>query len=198
MEFVIRDILIKHPISRTRAELLALIKELAYQEGEFVLASGKKSDYYVDLRLVTMHQRGSLLTGVLFLDAISETIPDSGDVGITGMTMGADPIITATALVAELAGVTLHPFYTRKERKTHGAGRALEGYVGPAKKTFVVEDVSTTGGSALKTVEFVKDAGIKPLGVIVLLDRMEGARENVETAGLRFKPIFTIEDLRRE
>jgi orotate phosphoribosyltransferase len=198
MEFVIRDVLIKRPISRTRAELLALIKELAYKEGEFVLASGKKSNYYVDLRLVTMHQRGSLLTGILFLDAMGEAISNSGDVGITGMTMGADPIITATALVAELTGVTLHPFYTRKEWKTHGTGRALEGYVEPVKATIVVEDVSTTGGSALKTVEFIKNAGIKPLGVIVLLDRMEGARENIETAGLRFKPIFTIEDLRRE
>jgi orotate phosphoribosyltransferase len=178
--------------------MLELIRELAYKEGDFTLASGKKSDYYVDLRLVTMHQHGSLLTGVLFFDAIKGTLADNENVGITGMTMGADPIITATALVAELEGVTLHPFYTRKEAKGHGTGRALEGYVEPVKAAVVVEDVSTTGGSALKTVEFVREAGIEPLSVIVLLDRMEGARENVEAAGLPFKPVFTIEDVRRK
>jgi orotate phosphoribosyltransferase len=178
--------------------MLELIRELAYEEGDFILASGKKSDYYVDLRLVTMHQRGSLLTGVLFFDALKGTPADNGNVGITGMTMGADPIITAAALVAELDGVTLHPFYTRKEAKGHGTGRALEGYVEPVKAAIVVEDVSTTGGSALKTVEFVRDAGIEPLSVIVLLDRLEGARENVEAAGLPFNSIFTIEDVRRK
>lgn len=177
--------------------MLELIRELAYKEGNFTLASGKTSDYYVDLRLVTMHQRGSLLTGVLFFNAIKGTLADNKNVGITGMTMGADPIITATALVAELEGVTLHPLYTRKEAKAHGTGRALEGYVDPVKAAIVVEDVSTTGGSALKTVEFVREAGIEPLSVIVLLDRMEGARENVEAAGLSFEPVFTIEDVRR-
>jgi orotate phosphoribosyltransferase len=178
--------------------MLELIRELAYREGDFTLASGMKSDYYVDLRLITMHQRGSLLTGVMFYDAIRETLVSREDVGITGMTMGADPIITATALVAELEGVTLHPFYTRKEAKGHGTGRALEGYVESVKTAIVVEDVSTTGGSALKTVEFVREAAIEPLSVIVLLDRMEGARENVEAAGLSFKPVFTIEDVRRK
>ncbi|UCE28453.1 MAG: orotate phosphoribosyltransferase [Candidatus Coatesbacteria bacterium] len=178
--------------------MLGLILELAYKEGDFTLASGKKSDYYVDLRLVTMHQRGSLLTGILFFDAAKEALADNENVGITGMTMGADPIITATALVAELEGNTLHPFYTRKEAKGHGTGRALEGYVEPVKAAFVVEDVSTTGGSALKTVEFVREARIEPLSVIVLLDRMEGARENVKAAGLPFEPIFTIEELGRK
>lgn len=178
--------------------MLELIRELAYKEGDFTLASGKKSDYYVDLRLVTIHQRGSLLTGVLFFDAIKGTLADNENVGITGMTMGADPIITATALIAELEGATLNPFYARKEPKGHGTGRALEGYVEPVKAAVVVEDVSTTGGSALKTVEFVREAGIEPLSVIVLLDRMEGARENVEAAGLSFKSIFTIEDVRRK
>jgi orotate phosphoribosyltransferase len=185
------------PVGEVRAELLELIRELAYREGDFTLASGKKSTYYVDLRLISMHQRGSLLTGVLFYDAIKEALFDREDVGITGMTMGADPIITATAVIAELEGTTLHPFYTRKEAKGHGTGRALEGYLEPVKAAVVVEDVSTTGGSALKTVEFVRDAGIEPLSVVVLLDRMEGARENVEAAGLSFKSIFTIEDIRR-
>jgi orotate phosphoribosyltransferase len=186
------------PVGEVRGELLELIRELAYREGDFKLASGKKSAYYVDLRLVTMHQRGSLLTGVLFYDAIKGALFDREDVGMTGMTMGADPIITATAVVAELEGTTLHPFYTRKEAKGHGTGRALEGYLEPVKAAVVVEDVSTTGGSALKTVEFVRNAGIEPLSVVVLLDRMEGARENVEAAGLSFKSIFTIEDLRRK
>jgi orotate phosphoribosyltransferase len=192
----INDIL-KRPIDDVRTEMLELIRKLAYKEGDFTLASGKKSDYYVDLRLVTMHQRGSLLAGVLFFYALKGTLADRENVGITGMTMGADPIITATALVAELEGVTLYPFYTRKEAKGHGTGRALEGYVEPVKAAIVVEDVSTTGGSALKTVEFVRDVGIEPLSVIVLLDRMEGARENVEAAGLSFEPVFTIEDVRR-
>lgn len=190
--------ILRRPIGKVRTELLRLIRELAYREGDFTLASGKKSAYYVDLRLVTMHQRGSVLTGVLFYDAVKEVLLGREDVGMTGMTMGADPIITATAVIAELEGAVLHPFYTRKEAKGHGTGRALEGYLEPVKKAVVVEDVSTTGGSAMKTVRFVRDAGIEPLLVTVLLDRMEGARENVEAAGLSFESIFTIEDLRRK
>ena len=197
MELEFQTNLLKRPLEETRAELLGLIRDLAYEEGNFTLASGKKSDYYVDLRRVTMHQRGSLLTGILFFDRVSGVVGNREDVGITGMTIGADPIITSTALIAELAGVALHPFYTRKEPKGHGTGRALEGYFDLVHAAVIVDDTTTTARSSLRAVEYVRGAGIEPLGLFVMVDRLEGARENVEAAALTFESIFTIEDVRR-
>lgn len=144
-----------------------------------------------------MHRRGALLTGLVILRECLDFIRYREDVGITGMTMGADPIITSTALVAELRGLALHPFYARRERKEHGTGRTLEGFLEPVKAAVVVEDVATTGRSALKTIEYLQEENIAPLAVITLVDRLEGARENVENAGFAFRSIFTIEDIKQ-
>lgn len=184
---------------QARAEMLALIREVAYAEGDFTLASGKKSKYYIDGRRVTIHPRGAVLAGVLFADAIRDLLEEGGEpLGITGMTLGADPIITATAMAAAAAGCELYPVYCRKEPKGHGAGRQLEGYVDPVKRCVVVEDTATTGASALKAAAAARAAGIEPVAVVLLVDRGEGAREAVEEAGLEFRTVFTVGDLKSE
>ncbi len=186
------------PVAEARAEMVALIRGVAYAEGDFTLASGKKSKYYIDGRRVTIHPRGAVLAGVLFWDAIRDLAEGPGPLGITGMTLGADPIITAAALAAQAAGGELYPVYCRKEPKGHGAGRQLEGYVDPVKRCVVVEDTATTGASALKAAAAARAAGIEPLAVVLLVDRGEGAREAVEAAGLEFRTIFTVADLKGE
>ena len=184
--------------AEARAEMLALIREVAYAEGDFTLASGKKSTYYIDGRLVTIHPRGAVLAGVLFFEEIRDILEQGGRLGITGLTMGADPIITATAAVAALKGRELYPFYCRKEPKGHGAGRQLEGFVEPVERCVVVEDTATTGASALKAAAAAKAAGIAPVAVVLLVDREEGAREAVEAAGLEFRAVFTVGELKGE
>jgi orotate phosphoribosyltransferase len=182
---------------RARAEMLALVREVAYAEGDFTLASGKKSKYYIDGRRVTIHPRGAVLAGVLFLEAIRDLLEaGGGPLGITGLTLGADPIITATAMAAAAAGYTLYPVYCRKEPKGHGAGRQLEGYVDPVKRCVLVEDTATTGASVLKAAAAAQAAGIKPLAAVLLVDREEGAREAVEASGLEFRAVFTVNDLK--
>jgi orotate phosphoribosyltransferase len=182
---------------QAREEMRALIREVAYEEGDFTLASGKKSAYYIDGRRVTIHPRGAALAGVLFLDAIADLLEDGGPpLGITGLTLGADPIITATALVAERRGRRLYPFYCRKEAKGHGAGRQLEGYFEPAKRCVVVEDTATSGASALKAAAAAQAAGIAPARVVVLVDRGEGAREAAAAARLEFRAVFHVAELK--
>jgi orotate phosphoribosyltransferase len=182
--------------AQARAEMLELIREVAYAEGDFTLASGKKSKYYIDGRRATIHPRGAVLTGVLFFDAIQDLLDGEGPLGITGLTMGADPIITATALVAAAHGRELYPFYCRKEPKGHGAGRQLEGFFDPVKRCVLVEDTATTGGSTLKAAAAVRAAGIEPVACVLLVDREEGAREAIEEAGLPFRAVFSVAELR--
>lgn len=184
--------------AEARAEMLALIRDVAYAEGDFTLASGKKSKHYVDGRRVTIHPRGAVLTGILFFEQIRDIMEQGGRTGITGLTMGADPIITATAMVAAAAGLELYPFYCRKEPKGHGAGRQLEGFFEPVERCVVVEDTATTGASALKAAAAAKAAGIAPVACVLLVDREEGAREAVEAAGLEFRSVYTIRDLKGE
>lgn len=183
-------------VAEARAEMLALLRAVAYEEGDFTLASGKKSDYYIDGRRVTMHPRGAVLTGILFWEQIRELVPAQGPFGISGLTLGADPIITATALVAAARGCDLHPFYCRKEPKGHGAGRQLEGYYDGVRSCVLVEDTATTGRSILKAAAAAENAGIDPVAGILLVDREEGAREAIVEAGLAFRAVFAVRELR--
>ncbi len=176
---------------------MALIRKVAYAEGDFTLASGKKSSYYIDGRRVTIHPRGAVLTAVVMWEEIRDLAGDGGSpLGITGLTMGADPIITAVALLAAAQGHTLYPVYCRKEPKGHGAGKQLEGFFEPVERCVVVEDTATTGGSLLNAVAALRVADIEPVRCVVLVDRREGARAAVEGAGLAFKAVFTVDDLR--
>lgn len=173
-----------------RAALINLIRESALQFGDFTLASGKKAKFYLDCRKVTLDSRGAILIGHGMLDLIEKQ-----DVGVVGgMAIGADPITAAILTVAALRGKRLRGMIVRKEAKSHGTGRDVEGPVKAGDRAIIVEDVVTTGGSALAAIEKVKAAGIEVVGVLAIIDRLEGGREAFEKAGYELQTLLTIRD----
>lgn len=162
------------------------------------MASGRRSTLYVDCRLTTMSPEGQLLIGRAALAALRDTGWPIDSVG--GLTLGADPIsyaiAHASALEAEAgSGGMVRSFTVRKEAKQHGTGQLIEGPFYSGDKVVVVEDVITTGGSALKAVEAIRAAGGEILGVLALVDREEGGREAIEAAGLTVISLVTATDL---
>lgn len=169
------------------SRLIALLAERSAKRGDFVLASGRRSNLYVDCRLTTMHPEGQLLIGRAGLAALraSEWTVDA----VGGLTLGADPISYAIAHASAFdaeqhGGQMVRSFTVRKEAKQHGTGKLIEGAFLSGDHVVIVEDVITTGGSALKAVEAVRAAGGNIQGVLALVDREEGGREAIEAAGL--------------
>ncbi len=175
-----------------RERLIDLLRREALWTGQFTLASGRTSHYYVDGRKVTLAAEGAALLAAGVLDVLAGR-PEVEAVG--GLTMGADPIVGATLALAGLRGKALKGFLVRKEPKGHGTGQLVEGPVGPGMTVAIVEDVATTGGSALKAVEAVEAMGGRVACVIAMLDRLEGAAGAFETRGLDFYALATIRDL---
>lgn len=182
----------------TIQRLIALLASLSAKRGDFVLASGRRSTLYVDCRLTAMHPEGQLLIGRAGLAALRECGWPVDSVG--GLTLGADPIAYAIAHASALAhergdGEMVRGFTVRKEAKQHGTGKLIEGPFSAGDNVVVVEDVITTGGSALKAVEAIRAAGGNVQGVLALVDRQEGGREALETAGLKVMSLVTAEQL---
>ncbi len=177
-----------------REQLKKIILELSYEKRLVKLASGRESDFYFDGKQTTLHAVGGYLVGKLFYEAIKD-VPGVQAVG--GITLGADPIATATSIAAHLDGTDMHAFIIRKEPKGHGTGQWLEGRKNlPAgTKVVIVEDVVTTGGSSMKAVNRAKEEGLDVLGIVTLVDREEGGRENIEAEGYWLKAIFTKSEL---
>jgi orotate phosphoribosyltransferase len=170
------------------SRLVALLSERSAKRGDFVLASGRRSTLYVDCRLTTMSPEGQLLIGRAGLAAVRASGWQVDAVG--GLTLGADPISYAIAHASALeqeqgTGELVRSFTVRKEAKQHGTGRLIEGPFASGDRVIVVEDVITTGGSALKAVEAIKAAGGAVQGVLALVDREEGGREAIEATGLK-------------
>lgn len=174
--------------------LAALLYEKSYMEGDFVLSSGRKSDYYFDCRQSSLHPEGAWLIGSLFLDMLSGM-----DVkAVAGMTMGADPLVTATSLAAYRKGIHLPALIVRKEPKGHGAGRAVEGLanVQGGDPVVLLEDVVSTGGSVLRAAERVEEAGLRVASVFCILNREEpDGAEAFAKAGRELRSIFTRAEL---
>ena len=164
------------------AALVALLAERSARRGRFTLASGRESDLYIDARLTTMSPEGLTLIGPAGLAAIEAAGWAADAVG--GLTLGADPVSYAIAYASALAGRPLRAFTVRKEAKAHGTGRLVEGPFRAGDRVAVIEDVITTGGSALRAVEALRAAGGTVAGVLALVDREEGGREALEAAGL--------------
>ena len=174
--------------------LVHLLATRSAKRGDFLLASGRRSSLYIDCRLTTMSPEGQLLIGREGLAAVRAT--GWGVDAVGGLTLGADPIAYAIAHASALAqegghdaggapaGPLVRGFTVRKEPKQHGTGKRVEGPFVAGDRVIVVEDVITTGGSALKAVEAVREAGGQVLGVLALVDREEGGREVLEAAGL--------------
>ncbi|MGB7087259.1 MAG: orotate phosphoribosyltransferase, partial [Phormidesmis sp.] len=175
-----------------RSELLDLICQVAYKEGDFTLSSGKKSPYYINGKQVTLHAQGGLMTARLLLDMLP-----TGTVGVGGLTLGADPMVSAVSIVGAYENRPVTPLIIRKEAKGHGTRAYIEGpELPPASQITILEDVVTTGASAMKAVERLRDAGYTVNNILALVDRQQGGRSLYEKEGLHFQPIFTIEELR--
>jgi orotate phosphoribosyltransferase len=173
--------------------LLALLAERSARRGRFTLASGRQSTLYIDARLTTMHPEGLTLIGPLGLAALRQVGWHVDAIG--GLTLGADPIAYAISYASALAGVPLRAFTVRKEAKTHGAGKRIEGPFQRGDRVAVIEDVITTGGSALTAVDAVRAEGGEVAGVLALVDREEGGREALEGAGLRVAALARAADI---
>jgi orotate phosphoribosyltransferase len=174
-----------------RADLIQLLKRDALQFGDFVLASGKRSSFYIDCRKVTLSAEGAAVVGQAILELLGEESFDA----VGGMTLGADPILAAVLTIAGLHKKALRGFIVRKEVKGHGTGKLIEGPMQSGDRVVIVEDVSTTGGSALKAVDAVQAAGAQVVRVVTLLDRLSGAREAFEARGIPFSALATSTDL---
>lgn len=163
-------------------DLVALLARRSAKRGQFTLASGKQSTLYIDARLTTMSPDGLALIGPLGLSALRGAGWNVDSIG--GLTLGADPVSYAVSYASALAGTPVRCFTVRKEAKAHGTGRLIEGSFREGDRVAVVEDVITTGGSALRAVSAVRQAGGTVVGVLALVDREEGGREAIEAEGL--------------
>jgi len=162
-----------------RARLLELLRTLAFAEREVVLSSGLKSNFYVDCKQVSLHPEGATLIGALFHEVINEVAPEAVAVG--GLTLGADPLATATSVISFQQGHPRAAFIVRKEPKGHGTNQWVEGTpLPPGAPVVILEDVVTTGAASLKAIERSRLAGLRVVHVVALVDRLEGGREAVE------------------
>jgi orotate phosphoribosyltransferase len=187
-----------HPNASTdltsqRQSLLDLFCQLAYKEGDFVLSSGQRSSYYINGKPVTLHPQGALAIGRLLLSVL----PLDTD-AVAGLTLGADPIVSAVSVVSALENRPIPALIIRKEAKGHGTKAYIEGPTLPdGAKVVVLEDVVTTGQSAMKAVERLREAGYKVEQVIALVDRQQGGAEFYESVGLKFQTLFSITEIQQ-
>lgn len=179
--------------AKMRQRLAEILKAESVRRGHFVLASGRTSDYYLDCRRTTLHPEGAFLVGHLVLDALDRRGWTVEAVG--GLTLGADPIAAAVAVISHIEGRPIRAFLVRKEAKTHGARQQIEGAPGAGATVALVEDVITTGGSTVTAWEACQEAGYRVLGVIALVDREEGGRAALLERGLPVEALFTARQL---
>ena len=180
-----------------REELLKIIYKRSFRydpECGFKLASGKSSDVYIDLKKTVLSSEGMELTGRVIYDMVR----GAGITGIGGLTLGADPVAYAAAMISNLDGAPLDVFIVRKEVKGHGTMRKVEGSLAEGDKVCIVDDVITTGGSTIKAIEGARAAGLDVVKVIALVNRQEGGGENILNAsGLPLEAAFTKTELLR-
>ena len=175
-----------------RARLLELLRTRSFQEREVTLSSGLKSNFYIDCKQVSLHAEGAALIGELFHQIVDDIAPDAVAVG--GLTLGADPLATATSVHSFQAGRSRDAFIVRKEPKGHGTNQWVESAgLAPGAKVVILEDVVTTGASTLRAVERSRLAGLTVLHAIGLVDRLEGGREAV-VAECPLTTLFTRRD----
>ncbi len=176
-----------------RLKLLDLFCQLAYQEGDFILSSGQRSSYYINGKQVTLHPQGALAIGRILLSLLPADTQ-----AVAGMTLGADPIVTAVSVVSAYEHRPLPALIIRKEAKGHGTKAYIEGPNLPeGTKVVVLEDVVTTGQSAMKAVARLKAANYTVNEVISLVDRQEGGAEFYRSMGLKFQAVLTIAEIQQ-
>jgi orotate phosphoribosyltransferase len=183
------------PRAYPRTDLLRILAQKSFRLGEFQLSSGGTSDYYVDCRSTTLDARGSRLTGEVFTEEIRQRGWKPAAIG--GLTMGADPIVTAVSVVSG----KLNGFLVRKAEKQHGTGQRIEGFREKGARVVIVDDVCTTGASTVQAIEAAREFGFEVVGVMCLVEREEAeGRPHVEKAAAPapFVSIFTASEVRTE
>src|SRR5215469_18010874 len=187
------------PGQSAREQLLNLIVKKSFRFGNFTLSSGLKSDYYIDCRTTTLHAEGAKLTGSVFLELFRQQGWRPQALG--GLTLGADPIVTAVAVISAQEHTPIHGFLVRKAEKAHGMGQRIEGFREKGASVVIVDDVCTTGASTVQAIEAAREFGFEVVGVMCLVEREEAqGRPNVEKAAAPapFVSIFTATDVRKE
>jgi len=178
-----------------RQRLKEILLEKSYRKGTFTLTSGKTSDFYIDGKQSTLHAEGAYLCGKLLFELIAEAEQTINAVG--GMTLGADPLVSAVSIVSFLEQAPIPAFIVRKEAKGHGTGNYIEGLknLPEGSRVALVEDVVTTGGTLLKVIDRVEAAGFVVGLVVTVVDRQEGGAEVLADKGYPLKALFTRESL---
>jgi len=180
-------------MSQKRARLVELLSQLSFEKKKVTLASGRESNFFIDCKQTILTAEGHALVGELMFDALAEL----GEVdAVGGVELGGCPLASAVSLVSFQRGAPLPALYVRKERKDHGSAKRIEGdkALRPDLRVALLEDVVTTGGSSLKALEVLRDAGCEVAGIIALVDRQEGGREAIEAAGVRLVTLATKRD----
>jgi orotate phosphoribosyltransferase len=173
--------------------LIRVLRKYSLRVGDFVLSSGKKSPYYLDCRVTTLHPEGALHTARLILDMLVEKALEVDAIG--GLTLGADPIVAAVAAISATIGRPLPAFIVRKQAKQHGAKRLIEGWQGsPGDRVLIVDDVCTGGGSILEACDRAEEAGYRVAATLCVVDREEGGTEAIR-ARYPFYPLLTAREL---
>ena len=170
--------------------LMDMVREKALKFGDFTLTSGKKASYFLDGKQVTLDAQGASLVAKGILELLGDSLPAA----VGGMSIGADPITASIVTMAGVQGKSLNGFMVRKEAKGHGTNAFIEGPVQPGDKVVIVEDVVTTGGSSLLAIDRCKEFGLEVVGMIAIIDRMEGGRAAFAAAGYELQSLLTIED----
>ena len=177
-----------------RSNLLQLLKEKAYRRGDFKLSSGKKSPHYVNCKPVTLSGEGLSLFSPLMLQMVEKE-----SVAVAGLTLGADPLVVGVSLNAWMEGRELDALIIRKEPKGHGTAAWIEGHMPPeGSRITILEDVITTGGSAIKAAEKVVEAGYEVKNIVSIVDRLEGGEDAIIDAGFVPYSIFDIKEIAGE
>lgn len=191
-----KDLSLEHKVDFDdyRSRLLQLLKEKSFRKGKVVLRSGKESDFYIDCKQTSLSAEGHLLIGKLFHHIVREHFPKACAIG--GPTLGADPLVSSVATWSALNGDPLDAFIIRKGAKGHGTGQSIEGLanIKEACPVVVMEDVVTTGGSTLRSIDRCKEAGLNVVGVVALVDRCEGGRQSIEQEGITLYSLYSRED----
>ena len=180
-------------MSAARQHLVELLAQRSARRGTFTLASGKQSSFYIDARLTTMSPEGLSTIGPVALAMMRERGWHADSVG--GLTLGADPISYAISYASAFDAPAIRAFTVRKEAKDHGTGKLIEGPFAASDQVVVIEDVITTGGSALRAIEAVRAAGARVIGVLAVVDREEGGRDAIEVLGISVASIARVSEI---
>jgi len=171
-------------------ELLGLVKARCYKEGDYTLSSGKKTNYYINCKPITLSGEGLYLLSMAMLNEIGQDVK-----AVAGLTLGADPLVAAVAMHSYQTWKPLDALIVRKEPKGHGTGAWIEGPLPEeGSKVTILEDVVTTGGSSLKAVEKIRDAGLVVERCVAIVDRQEGGEEALEKEGVQLISLYNLED----